>query len=159
MPPAIRTRDAGLTLVEVLVVLVIIGTLTGAAALSFGARGGATDVAQQAELLAARIGRAAQDALIADRAARMEWDSDGYRFAIWDGAAWQDHPDAVLAPAYGLAGAVSLGTAGAARGTVRFDADMTPPAGRALRLRLSRGDARRVVVFDGITARVAEEET
>lgn len=92
-----RKAEAGVTLVEILVVLALIGVMTGAVALSLGALARGNSSLQEAELLVARLNRAADEVVLTATPLRFEWDDGGYLFQVApDGANWQSHPVSVL---------------------------------------------------------------
>ncbi len=80
-PDCRRGAEAGLTLVEMLVVLAIIAVASGAAMLSFGGDGGPRAADAEARKLAIALQRASDDALVASRPASMAWTAEGYAVA------------------------------------------------------------------------------
>ena len=88
--------SSGLTLVEVLVVLAVIGIVGSVAVLSVGPTARSSTLQAEAQRLAASIQRASDEALIADRAAALSWDESRYAFVEWDGEArrWQPRQEA-----------------------------------------------------------------
>ena len=141
-----------MTLVEVLVVLVLVGTLAGVATLSIGRLQGGETVARRAETLAARLTIAAETAAATGRDAALVWTSGGYRFVVWDSEEWRPHPVPELARAERFA-APGLGADGAARGNLVIGADLAAPEPSPFRLALSDGRSRIEVLFDGVSAR------
>ena len=136
-------------MIEVLVVLALIGLLSGTVALSIGAasRGqGAAD--REAALLVERLNRAAEIALLSGRPAVLEWEARGYRFLAKDAEGeWAAHDDPILA----AEGDVALDGAG---GRVEIGPDLLPPEGGPLLLTLRSGGGRALRVrFDGARAR------
>ncbi len=73
--------DAGLTLVEMLVVLAIIGVAAGAVTLGIGAATRAPSVESEARRFAGRLQAAADDAMLGDRMIALTVDRSGYGFA------------------------------------------------------------------------------
>ena len=59
--------QAGLTLVEILVVLAIIGVMAGATVLAIGAGGGGVRTETEARRLASRLELAADETMVTDR--------------------------------------------------------------------------------------------
>lgn len=98
IPDPRRTR--GVTLIELLVALVIVATLTAAVTLAipdFGAR--RSDAA--AEQLAARIGLACERAMVSGRDVGIRVAVDGLRFGQFEAGAfqpWVDDPSEPLRP-------------------------------------------------------------
>lgn len=74
-------NDSGLTLVEMLVVLVIIGIAAGAATLTIGSITRAPSVEAEARRLATMLQSAADDAMLGDRMVAFTIESHGYAFA------------------------------------------------------------------------------
>lgn len=101
--------EAGLTLVEILVVLAIIGVMSSIAVIGLGGAGQGASAQAEARRLAASIQRAADDALVADRPLALQWDAEGYSFVRWDPQRreWQPH-DADFGARYDLPSEISL---------------------------------------------------
>jgi general secretion pathway protein H len=76
-----RLSDAGMTLVEMLVVLAIIGVAAGAVTLGIGAATRAPSVESEARRFAMRLQAAADDAMLGDRMVALTVDESGYGFA------------------------------------------------------------------------------
>lgn len=77
--------ESGLTLIEMLIVLVIIGVAAGAVALSVGSVTRAPSVESEARRLAARLQAAADDAMLGDRLTAFTVEEHGYGFATVNG--------------------------------------------------------------------------
>ena len=147
-----RRFDAGVTLVEVLVVLVLIGIMAGAVGLSLGPadRGDAVD--REATLLTARLNRAADEALLSGRDLAFVRDADGYRFEVREGMDWVPHPLALLARPHAVSGA-ALDDGGVPEGRYVVAGDLIPAEGQPLTLVLRGGGGYAVdVTFDGVNA-------
>lgn len=82
---------AGFTLVELLVVLVILGTLIGLAVLSTGIAGPARELRNEAERLSGLIGVLADEAVLDNREYGLWFDSSSYQVLRYDAAknTWQ----------------------------------------------------------------------
>ena len=72
--------QAGMTLVEIVVALAIVGVMSGIAVLSVGAADRGAGAETEARRLAARIGLSADRALIDGQAINLVWDERGYSF-------------------------------------------------------------------------------
>ncbi len=78
--------DAGLTLIEMLVVLAIIGIASGMTLLSLGSGKRALGSEAEAHALANQLQLAADETLLGDRALALAIDPHGYAIVGWDGA-------------------------------------------------------------------------
>jgi general secretion pathway protein H len=74
-----RHGTAGVTLIEMMIVLVIIGVAAGAMTLGLGALGRDNRAEHEARRLAAAIGLGVDAALIAGAAQPVVWDAAGYQ--------------------------------------------------------------------------------
>ena len=93
----VRHAEAGLTLIEMMIVLAIIGVMAGAVTLGIGAATRAPNVETGARRLAGRIQAAADDAMLGDRMVAFTAAKDGYGFAINSGNGWVQRTDGALA--------------------------------------------------------------
>ena len=156
--PHPRRHEAGVTLVEVLVVLAIMGVMTGIAALAIPSGPRPATLRAAADLLAARLDIAAEESLISGRAARLEWDGTGYRFTERQGDDWAPHGNAALAGPHPADGIALRGETGGGSGVLTITPDLAPPDGTIVRVGLGRagevGAGPVAVVFDGASARV-----
>ena len=146
-------REAGLTLVEMLVVLVIIAVIGGAAVLGFGGAAGGATVQAEAQRLAAALERSADEAMVNDATLALSWDDLGYSVVRWnpDAKAWEPHHTGELGTRHELPSDVRLASDAAEpplrigeqsrTGVAHFTLDS---GGRAWR-----------VQFDGLEAAVA----
>lgn len=135
--------EAGMTLVEMLVVLAIIGVSAGAIALGLGVATRGNNVAAEANRLAAGLRLASDDVLVTERPTAFQWTPTGYAFP---GAA----PVDALAP-HTLPRGIRLAMQ-PETGSVPIDMD-----GGAIVAQLTAGDERWTVRYDGLTA-VARRE-
>ena len=82
-----RGADAGITLIEVLVVLAVIGVATGATMLGVNSADRGTRAEAEAIRLARHLTLGVDEALISGSPLALMWDAGGYRFVAWSGAA------------------------------------------------------------------------
>ena len=88
-----RGDEAGMTLVEVMVVLVIIAVAAGATVLGIGAATRAPTAEAEARRLSSRLQSVADEAMVVDRALAFTWDSRSYAFLDWEDGAWREGKD------------------------------------------------------------------
>lgn len=81
--------EEGMTLVEMIVVLAIVGITAGAAALGIGAATRGPNIEAEARRLADRLQLAADEVMVSDRPLAFTWDKKGYAFVAWDGRQWR----------------------------------------------------------------------
>lgn len=136
LPDTPRHRQAGVTLIEMMIVLVVIGVATGAVTLGLGLLSRDDQAQAEARRLAAAISLGVDDALISATPRQVIWDAQGYR--IGAGARHLLDAGVVLARGDGLADAAVL-SAGADSAPVVFS--------------LSGGGAAWDVIFDGLSVR------
>jgi general secretion pathway protein H len=140
-------REAGLTLVEMLVVLAIVGVMAGAVVFGIGS-GEGRGAEVEARRLAARLDLAADEAMVTGRTIGLAWTGDSYRFVTWKKGQWQDDAASALEP-HSLPAGLSLGSAGAhAPVMIGADGGGTP---LTLRIAAAKGVGW-TVAFDGIQA-------
>ncbi|MGV3457579.1 prepilin-type N-terminal cleavage/methylation domain-containing protein [Sphingomonas sp.] len=148
----IRSGERGMTLIEMLIVLVIIGVAAGGVALGIGPATRAPSVETEARRLALRLQAAADDAMIGDRIIAFTVEKDGYGFA-----------------AVGRDGSMAPLSDGLAfhrlPGGIAVELDVTPPvmmgvdgAGKPLNATISNGEQVWVVRYDGMTATASRAE-
>lgn len=147
----VRRPDAGVTLVETLVVLVIIAAMAGMAAIAVGRVGGPRSLARDADLLAIRMTLAAEEALLTGRDAALAWDAGSYRFYEAVDGDWRPHPVAELGRRERLGTGARMGEGA---GILRIAADMAPPDPMPFLIALVDGGVRATVAFDGLSARI-----
>ncbi|MGL5010122.1 MAG: prepilin-type N-terminal cleavage/methylation domain-containing protein [Paracoccaceae bacterium] len=131
-----RSGQAGVTLIEMMIVLVVIGIATGAATLGLGALARDDAAEQEARRLATAIGLAVDDALISGTPRTVTWDAQGYRIGT--------------APAHTLTSGITL------TATDRTDLILSPKATTpATRFTLQGPNTLWHIAFDGLSATVA----
>lgn len=143
--PATDGSETGLTLVEMLVVLAIIGVTSGAVVLAVGRAGGGGAQAE-ARRLATRLSLAGDETMVTDRALALDWDAKSYRFVEWNGKAWVKSGTPALEP-HDLARGLTL-EIGASR-PLPIGADM---GGATLEARIGSPKDKWRVQFDGVNA-------
>lgn len=88
-----RGDEAGMTLVEMMVVLVIIGVAAGATVLGIGAVTRAPNAEAEARRLSSRLQSVADEAMVTDQPLAFTWNGKGYAFLSWEGGAWREGED------------------------------------------------------------------
>lgn len=142
--------EAGFTLLEMMIVLVIIGVMAGAVTLGIGSVTRAPSVETEARRLATRLQAAADDAMLGDRMMAFTVQKNGYGFATVG------------------AGGRMVAQTNDAFGFHRLPGGMVvtlsvrPPvilgvdgAGRPMSAIVESGSQRWIVTYDGLTARAA----
>ena len=142
-------RRSGMTLVEILVVLAIVGVMAGVVTLGVGAADRGMGVETEANRLADRLRLAADDVLVTRRPLSLAFDGEGYGFVRGDAGA-TGVVDA-LAARHALPAGVRMVGLGVAS-PVSIDPDGAQPVAA---FGLAKGDRRWRVTFDGLNA-VAE---
>ena len=148
-----QRREAGLTLVEMLVVLAIMGVVAGVTLLAIGPADRSRGLQLEAGRLAARLRLAADDVRVAERPLALSWDAHGYGFVDWDAKSGRWVPDAVarLGERHALPGSMTLAITSASA-VIPIAAD---GAGPPIDARLSAGAASWRIAFDGLNAAVS----
>lgn len=154
---ATRTRgnDSGVTLIEMLVVLTLIGV--GAAVVTFALPSGVTlrTVEQEVTLLKARLNLVAERSLIEGRQYRMEWTSTGYGFETQDGGEWRKVADGSLAAIHVFEQGLMLTDGDGMRdGKLSITPDLLPSIDGVYHFEIEAGSISRGVTFDGAAAHI-----
>lgn len=148
-----RSTTAGVTLVEMLVVLVLIGVLSGAAALSLNRPSG--DQAELAALkLTAHLDRAVRYALDHQIGFGLEADRGGYSFWVPMGEEWHPHPDPTLNTVKLFPRNLRISVQDHDGVVFSVSRTLVPKGNRPWHATLGQGASARDVIFDGITARI-----
>jgi len=156
--PRKRADDSGVTLIEILVVLALIGIGAGIVSYALPSGANARTLEQEATLLAARLTNVADRSLVAGETYRVIWQSEAYRFETWKDDAWYTATDASLSVSHTLdRGATLSDTTGAQRGIFAITPALLPPPTGIVSLRLASGAQGRTIIFDGATAQVGQQ--
>jgi general secretion pathway protein H len=139
-------RRSGMTLVEILVVLAIVGVMAAVVTLGVGAADRGMGVETEANRLADRLRLAADDVLVTRRPLSLSFDGEGYVFTRGDAAA-TGVVDA-LAERHAFPAGVRMVGLGVAS-PVSIDPDGAAPIAA---FGLAKGDQRWRVTFDGLNA-------
>jgi general secretion pathway protein H len=146
-----RAGEAGVTLIEVLVVLAVIGVAASATMLGLNAADRGTRAGAEAVRLAQYLTLGADEAMLGGRPLALVWNAGGYGFLIWsdEDAAWRAAPG-LLAARHDLRAPLELSL----RGTDDPVPVLIAPAGvgPARLFGLSGAGPRWVVEFDGFAA-------
>ncbi len=133
--------------------LVLIGVMAGAVGLSLGPADRGDAVSREADLLTARLNRAADEALLTGAPVAFVWDRQGYRFEVPGPDGWVPHPVSLLGDPHPMAGGVDLSPGDDADGRFVVTADLLPETGQPLVVTLRGGQISDVrVQFDGVNA-------
>lgn len=85
----VRDAELGMTLIEMMAVLAIIGITAGATVLGIGAATRGPSVEAEARRFAARLQSVADEAMVEDHGRALTWDANSYGFLKWNGRGWQ----------------------------------------------------------------------
>lgn len=141
-----RMRRQGMTLVEILVVLAIVGVMAAVVTLGVGVADRGMGVETEANRLADRLRLAADDVLVTRRPLALTFDGEGYGFVRPDGAAAEGVE--ALAERHALPPGVTL-IGLETTSPVTIDPDGARPVAA---FGLAKGDRRWRVEFDGLNA-------
>lgn len=143
----VAPAETGMTLIEMLIVLVIIGVAASAVTLGIGAASRKPSVESEARRLASRLQAAADDAMLGDHLVAFTAEAHGYGFAtIGRNGGMAARTDGALAP-HTLPGGITL------------TLDTRPPvvlgvdgSGKPMAATVDNGSQRWIVRYDGLTA-------
>jgi general secretion pathway protein H len=138
--------DAGMTLIEMLIVLAVIGVAAAAVSLGIGAATRSPTAESEARRFAGRLQAAADDALLGDRLVALTVTKSGYGFVASGATGWTPLPGEGFAYH-------------AMPGGMVMSLNQVPPvilgtegAGQPLQALVSLGQQRWLVQFDGLSA-------
>lgn len=145
----IRQSEMGMTLIEMLIVLAIIGISAGAVALGMGAVTRAPTVESEARRLAGRLQAAADTAMLGDRMIAFTVQPHGYGFATVAGGKLTPRSDAALG-FHQLPGGMVMTLSATPPVVLGVDG-----AGEPIDAVIESGRQRWLVRYDGMTASVS----
>lgn len=110
-----RSADSGITLIEVLVVLAVIGVATGATMLGLNATDRSTRAEAEAIRLARNLSLGVDEALLSGTPLALIWDAGGYSFVAWSAAdkSWGSANGASFATRHDVRATVAMSVQGA----------------------------------------------
>lgn len=144
-----RQAQSGLTLIEMLIVLVIIGIATSAAVLGVGTVGRDRQAEAEAVRLAAHLNMAVDEGLVSRAGLALIWDTKGYKVRRWTAEGWQAATTPLLARQHDLPSGVVLRRVDGLADPVAVAEDGLGPA---VTLEISGPAATWLVAFDGFSA-------
>ena len=109
-----RRRDSGLTLIEMLVVLAIVGIAAGVTMLGLNSADRDARAEAEAVRLARNLSLSVDEAIVGGTPLALIWDAAGYRFVAWSeaGADWQAAAPNILAARHDLRAPLELSVQG-----------------------------------------------
>ena len=109
-----RNRDGGITLIEMLVVLAVIGVATGATMLGLNSADRNSRAESEAVRLARNLSLGVDEALVGGSPLALIWDAGGYSFVAWSdtAASWGAAAPKSLALRHDLRAPLQLGVDG-----------------------------------------------
>jgi general secretion pathway protein H len=154
--PTNRNGEAGLTLIEMLVVLAVIGVATGATMLGLNAADRGARAQSEAIRLASNLSLGIDEAIVAGAPLALVWDPSGYRFVAWSDAkqSWEAALPQQLSTRHDLRDTLQLSL----DGTEARDAVIIAPSGVGAQIsfvvsaRTLGREERWIVDFDGFSA-------
>ena len=151
-----RQADAGFSLLEVLVVLALLATVSGATLVSFRASAREEQPRTEATILASRLSLAADEALVAGGLFSLHLDATGYNVDQARGDEWIPYSDEMFGARHEVPKEISMRVEGdSERVRIRPDAlgDRT-----VVTFSDADGDGAWRVSFDGLAARAEPVE-
>lgn len=109
----VRDRQAGVTLIEVMVVLVVVGIAASAAVMGLNGADRSARAQAEAVRLSRQLSLAVDEALVSGLALRLVWDAGGYSFQQWQatGDEWGPAPVPALAARHDIRPPLRMGLA------------------------------------------------
>lgn len=155
MSRAVRHAQAGITLIEMLIVLAVIGVAAGATMLRFGDHGRTAQT--EAIRLARHLTLGVDEALIEGRPLALQWDETGYTFRQMSAAQPNTEPEAwpvATSPVLGMRHDIGRPFVLALRDGVSRSPVIVPVSGAAppVTFEITGSDPTWLVQFDGFTA-------
>ncbi len=151
-----RGAEAGISLVEVLVVLAVIGIAAGATLLGLNALDRDNRAETEAVRLARHLSLGVDEALISGRDHALLWDASGYAFQRRAGPGWVAATIPALAARHELRAPTTMQRLDGETGPVRIPASATGPQ---LVFGIVGSGTSWVVTFDGFSATALPEDT
>ena len=164
LPSPPEPAQSGMTLIEMLVVLTIIGVTASLALLSIGVGGGASGQ-NEAKRLESRLQLAADQSMLRDEVLAVNLTQRSYNFVQWDEAThkWVPTKVALLEEVHELPSGITLasangsaatdnGSAATDNGSAIVPLDVNAAAA-PLEFTLDAGRSRWTIGFDGLTAK------
>lgn len=145
-----RHSEAGVTLLEILIVLVIVGVMAGMVSIAAGVGGSKNALSRASDLMASRLTLVAERAALTGEDAAIAWDTDGYRFLQYRDGTWAPYRMLSMEADERL-GTVHLDGAASPASAI-ISADLGASDSRPLRWVMESGADRVDVVFDGLSA-------
>lgn len=148
-----RRGNGGVTLIEMLVVLVMISVLAGAAALTLVPKRSGQTSELVAIKLAADLRRAVGLALDHQQGFAVQAGSKGYSFSIVTEDGWQPHPDAMLRGLKPFSDQLRISMQDHEDEVFAVSRYLVPKNSTPWQVTLGQGASAYQVIFDGITVR------
>lgn len=148
-----RTRRAGLTLVEVLVTLAVVGVMGSVVVLGVGSADRGLSAETEANRLAERLRFAVDESLVTQRPLALSWDQRGYGFVTQNSdGRWGPDAQPLLGQRHQLPRGLELSGTGGNLVAVAIDGSAA-----SSEFRLAGANAAWRVAFDGLNVTTARE--
>ena len=149
-----RPTNAGVTLVEMLVVLVAIGILSAAVALTLPRTTSGTTPELAAIRLSADLDRAVQHALDHRTGFGVKANAEEYSFWVADQEQWRPHPDPILRDVKPFATNLRISVQDHENVVFAVSRHLVPAGSSPWQVTLGQGASAHRVIFDGLAARI-----